>query len=145
MNPSTIPNEMTTKTVPGSMVLLTRLQKQMLRSVGEETLGMRFKHYYVLSHLRDRSACLQQSLGESMHMDANNLVLLLNEVEAAGYLERRRDPADRRRHIVEVTEEGREALERAEHGLESVEDEVLAKLSEKERATLHRLLDKALV
>ena len=39
-------------------------------------------------------------------MDANNLVLLLNELEDAGLVRRVRDPADRRRHLVQITEEG---------------------------------------
>jgi DNA-binding MarR family transcriptional regulator len=141
---ATIQSEMTTETVPGSMVLLTQLQKQMLRKVSEEALGMRFKHYFVLSQLLDRPVVTQQALGESLCMDPNNLVILLNDVEASGCLERRRDPADRRRHLVEITDGGREAVARAERALEDVEHEVLATLSDKERATLHRLLDKAL-
>jgi DNA-binding MarR family transcriptional regulator len=79
-----------------------------------------------------------------MMVDPNNLVLMLNELEDAGFLVRRRDPDDRRRHIVELTDEGRRAIERAEAGMESIEDEVLAALSPAERRTLRTLLDKAL-
>ena len=32
-------------------------------------------------------------------MDANNVVLLLNELEQPGYVARLRDPDDRRRHL----------------------------------------------
>lgn len=67
-------------------------------------------------------------------------VLLLDEVEAAGFAKRERDPADRRRHIVELTPEGRRAVEHAEAGIESVEGEVLTNLSAKERATLRGVL-----
>ena len=62
-------------------------------------------------------------------LDANNLVLLLNDLEAREFAFRRRDPTDRRRHLVEITEEGRRAFENAEKGIESVEDEVLSLLS----------------
>jgi DNA-binding MarR family transcriptional regulator len=61
-----------------------------------------------------------------------------------GYVERRRDPADRRRHVVELTDEGRAALERAERAQESIGDELFAALSEDERATLRSLLSRAL-
>ena len=61
-----------------------------------------------------------------------------------GYVERRRDTSDRRRHIVEITRTGKRALERAERALESVEDDVLAALSTQERTTLRQLLVKAM-
>ena len=77
-------------------------------------------------------------------IDANNLVILLNELEAAGFALRRRDPTDRRRHLVDITPDGRRALERAERGIASVEDEVLGALSASERASLQRLLAKAI-
>ena len=56
-------------------------------------------------------------------------MLLLNELEAAEHVERRRDALDRRRHLVHITAAGRRALERAERAQESVEDEVLAALT----------------
>jgi MarR family transcriptional regulator, temperature-dependent positive regulator of motility len=135
---------MDSATVPGSMVLLTRLSRAVYRRSNEEVLGMRLKGYVALCYLRDRGAATQQQLGEKMMVDPNNLVLLLNELEDAGYLTRRRDPDDRRRHIVELTDAGRGAIERAEQGMESVEEEILAALSAKERATLRELLNKAL-
>jgi DNA-binding MarR family transcriptional regulator len=71
-------------------------------------------------------------------------VLLLNDLEALEYVERRRDPMDRRRHLVELTATGRVALERAELAQSTVEDDVLAALSAEERGQLQRLLSHAL-
>ena len=70
-------------------------------------------------------------------------MLLLNALESAGLLERRRDPSDRRRHIVVLTPAGQKACEKADRALESVEDDVLGGLSRDERATLHSLLLRA--
>jgi DNA-binding MarR family transcriptional regulator len=127
----------------GSMVLLTRLSRLVYRYATEEALGMRLKQYAGLATLRDQGSMPQQALGEQMHVDPNNLVLLLNDAEANGWLERRRDPTDRRRHIVVVTDAGLEALTRAEAAIEDVEDQVLGPLSPEERQTLRRLLQKA--
>ena len=77
-------------------------------------------------------------------LDANNCVLLLNDIEAAGWAERRRDPDDRRRHVVDITPTGREALFRAEIALDGLEEEVLGTLSPDERETLRDLLGRAL-
>jgi len=128
----------------GSMVLLTRLAKVVYRRSSEELLGMRLRHFVTLSYLRDRGRVPQQSMCEMLGIDANNLVLLLNDLEEAGHVGRWRDPLDRRRHIVELTPDGRAALERAERAQESIEDDVLAALSPAERATLHDLLRRAL-
>ena len=136
---------MGTATKPGSLVLLTRLARAVFARSTEEVLGMRLKQYTLLSDVRDcGGAVSQQSLCGAMHLDPNYVVLLLNEVEEAGFAERRRDPEDRRRHIVELTPAGRRALERAETGMQSIEDEVLSGLSEKQRVELGHLLRQAL-
>jgi DNA-binding MarR family transcriptional regulator len=127
-----------------STVLLTQLSRRVYRYATEDVLGMRLKAYAALTYLRDQGAIPQQQLGELCHLDPNNLVLVLNDLESAGDVERRRDPADRRRHIVELTPAGHEALERAEHGMASVEDDVLGALSPDERSTLRELLARAL-
>ncbi len=86
---------------PGSMVLLTRLAKQVYRRSSDELLGMQLRHLVALSYVRDHDACPQHELAEAFCMDANNVVLLLNELEQLGYATRLRDPDDRRRHMVE--------------------------------------------
>jgi DNA-binding MarR family transcriptional regulator len=130
--------------VPGTIVLLTRLAKVVHRRSSEELLGMRLRQFVLLSYLRDRKDTPQQDIQEALVLDPNNVVLLLNELEAAGLAERRRDPVDRRRHVVEITAAGRRALERAEQAQASLEDQVLAALSAEERSTLRKLLLRAL-
>src|ERR1700736_1212421 len=95
---------------PGSMVLLTRLSKQVYRRSSEELLGMHLRLLMALSFLRDHNGAPQQELAEALCMDANNVVLLLNELEDLGHVARRRDPEDRRRHLVELTKAGGRAL-----------------------------------
>jgi DNA-binding MarR family transcriptional regulator len=126
------------------MVLLTRLAKQVYRRSTEELLGMHMRLLMALSYLRDHDRAPQQELAEVLCMDANNVVLLLNELEDLGHVARRRDPEDRRRHLVELTAQGRRALVRAEHAQEGIEDEVLQALDAEERATLWRLLTRAM-
>lgn len=105
---------------------------------------MRFKLYMTLGYIRDHPGTTQQELESAMFIDANSVVLILNELEAAQFSIRRRDPNDRRRHIVEITSAGRRALDRADKARESLEDEVLAPLSAEERNTLRRLLERVL-
>ncbi len=126
------------------MVLLTRLAKQVYRRSNEDLLGMHLRLLMALSYVRDHNGAPQQELAEALCMDANNVVLLLNELEDLGHIARRRDPTDRRRHLVELTEAGLSALSGAERAQETIEDEVLQALDPSERAILWQLLTRAL-
>jgi DNA-binding MarR family transcriptional regulator len=126
------------------MVLLTRLAKQVYRRSTEDLLGIHMRLVMALSYLRDHDGAPQQELAEALSMDANNVVLLLNELEDVGHVTRRRDPDDRRRHRVELTESGRRALIEAERAQETIEDDVLQGLEAEDRAALKRLLTLAL-
>jgi DNA-binding MarR family transcriptional regulator len=128
----------------GLIALLIQINKALHRRTSEELLGMRLKSFLLLGYVRDRGAVSQQELETGLLMDANSVVLLLNETEAAGFSVRRRDPADRRRHMVDLTVAGRAAVERAEKAREGIEDEVLSDLSPDERKTLRKLLGRVL-
>jgi len=129
---------------PSLLTLLTQLPKVINKRMSEDLLGMRIKPYVVLGYIRDHEGVSQQELETAMYMDANGVVLLLNELEAARHLVRRRDPQDRRRHIVEITDSGRRALERADKAREGLEDEILAALSAEDRNTLRRLVERVI-
>ncbi len=135
---------MAVDTSPGTVVMLMRLSTAIKKGSTEELLGVKLRQMMLLSYLRASAPAQQSQLCEALWLDPNNCVLLLNELEEIGYVERRRDPADRRRHVVELTAEGHTALERAERAQESLEDQVLAGLSADERATLRSLLARAL-
>src|SRR6202035_5000394 len=77
---------------PGSMVLMTRLTKQFYRRSDEQLLGMHLRHLVALAYVRDHDECPQQDLADAFCMGANNVVLLLNELEQMGYATRLRDP-----------------------------------------------------
>jgi DNA-binding MarR family transcriptional regulator len=129
---------------PNVVSLFTQIQKAFNRRTGEEVLGMRFKPYMTLCFIRDHPGTSQQELENALFLDANSVVLILNELEAAQFSVRKRDPDDRRRHIVEITAAGRRALERADRARESLEDDVLRDLSAEEKKTLRALLERVL-
>ncbi|MGK4594873.1 MarR family winged helix-turn-helix transcriptional regulator [Amycolatopsis sp. w19] len=106
-------------------------------------LGLRPRHLVALTVLRDLGGCSQQDLAKTLEMDGTNVVGLLNDLESANLIERRRSPEDRRRHIVELTDVGTKQLVKAEFALAGVEDEVLGALDNDQRETLYNLLHQA--
>ena len=141
-NPDTLQTAMAVDTSPGTVVMLMRLATAIKKRSTEELMGIKLRQLMLLSYLQRGVPALQQQLCEALWLDANNCVLLLNELEDMGYVERRRDPADRRRHVVVLTAEGRDALERAEEAQESLGEEMFAALSDEDRATLRSLLSR---
>jgi DNA-binding MarR family transcriptional regulator len=68
----------------------------------------------------------------------------LDTLERRGWIERRTNPEDRRSILVSVTEEGRAVCDRMLAGVRAVESQTLGVLTDRELATLLRLLDKVL-
>lgn len=128
----------------GTIVLLTRLARAVFVRSSVDLVGMNLRNLVTLAYLRDHPSVTQQVMTEHLSMDSNTGVLVLNDLEDLNYVERRRDAADRRRHIVDITDTGLQALDCAEVAQESIEDEILGGLSDSERMTFRRLLVKAL-
>lgn len=128
------------------MGMLIRVMRLVKPYASEDRLGMRLVEFVMLGHLRDiGGVTAQQALGEDLYVDRNNLVLLLNELEDHDYVIRKRDPNDRRRHIVALTPAGKTALEKAEIAFEAAAAEALVGLDDKDRKELAELLGKALL
>jgi DNA-binding MarR family transcriptional regulator len=118
-----------------------------LRREGEaelsKTFGLRARHLIALTLLREFGEQSQADLAATMQVDPTSLVGLLNELEAAGLVERRRTPSDRRRHTVALTAAGTGRLAEIDRALIANEQRILSGLDPTEQATLHALLQKA--
>ncbi|HEV7460952.1 MAG TPA: MarR family winged helix-turn-helix transcriptional regulator [Solirubrobacteraceae bacterium] len=105
-----------------------------------EPFGIRPRHVAALIELRDRGELTQQSLCGQLHLDPTNLVAILNDLEQRGYAKRRRDPEDRRRHLVEVSSKGLAVIEKVSEVMDGVEEDLLDGLEPAERAQFEELL-----
>jgi DNA-binding MarR family transcriptional regulator len=105
-----------------------------------DPFGIRPRHVAALIELRDRGELTQQSLCGQLHLDPTNLVAILNELEQRGYATRRRDPEDRRRHLVEVSKKGIAVIDKVSEVMDGVEAELLDGLEPAERDQLAGLL-----
>lgn len=122
--------------------LLVRLGKhaQRLFSSRIAALSLRPAHVDVLFLVADRGSLSQVAIADTLTIERAHLVALLDQLQALGLVERRADPADRRRHAVVLTEAGAAAVVRLGALAREVEDELLADLAPAERVTFRETL-----
>jgi DNA-binding MarR family transcriptional regulator len=107
-----------------------------------EPLGIDPRHFGILRIVAMTEGQSQQRLAEALHVPPSGMVALIDDVEARGLVERRRNPKDRRAHALHLTPRGRKLYERALEIATAYEDHLCEGLSEREREALLALLRK---
>jgi MarR family transcriptional regulator, lower aerobic nicotinate degradation pathway regulator len=131
-----------TELVASSVFLLKRLgfaAKSRSLEVYEQE-GVNPYHYAILALLDEGLPETQAAIADALGYDKGTLVGLLDELEEKGFVERKRDPDDRRRQVVRLTAAGKRAHVRLRALASRFEEEFLAPLDAEQRATLHALL-----
>jgi len=136
--PKCLPREL----IANTLFLLGRLgwavKSRALREF--EAAGFDNYDYSVLAFLAEDARPTQASIADSLRLDRSQLVGILDGLEERGLVERQRDPQDRRRHVVSLTADGKQALQRIRAIVKRLERELLEPLDEESRQTLHLLL-----
>jgi DNA-binding MarR family transcriptional regulator len=97
--------------------------------------------YQVLAATARSDPRSQLELASHLGVDRTVMTYLLDDLEKAGLIERRPDPADRRARRIAATASGRQLLAELSQRLSAAEDDVLAGLDgERDRATFRALL-----
>jgi len=105
-----------------------------------QSIGLRPKHFAVLNAISLADGASQQEIGGRMGLDPSGLVGAIDELERMGLVERRRDPADRRRYVLGLSDEGTATLRRGRRVVAESARELLAALDDDEVDTLVDLL-----
>jgi len=148
---STISGNVTPRALlAGNFTSLTRLvgifRREFAERIAQEdwavTSGVRPPTYGVLSVVGHVGPMSQREVSDLIGLHASDLVEIVDLVEAQGWIERRRDPADRRRYQLTLTTSGRGILARYDELAAQTEAAVLEPLSESERKRLMDLVSK---
>jgi DNA-binding MarR family transcriptional regulator len=113
------------------------LDNQRRRQVAEAT-GMSFGRTRAIRRLA-RQPMSMRELADMLGIDPPNATVLVDDLEAQGYVRRRPHATDRRFKVVEATRKGKALARRADAILAAPPPE-LAEMSEDDLATLKRIL-----
>jgi DNA-binding MarR family transcriptional regulator len=105
-----------------------------------EGTGLSAFHFAVLALLEEDPRETQAMIADALGYDRSHIVRLLDELEERELVVRKRDPDDRRRHVVKLTADGRAMLRRLRAVVRRLEDDFLAPLDADQRAQLKQLL-----
>ncbi|MFV2172102.1 MarR family winged helix-turn-helix transcriptional regulator [Actinomadura sp. LOL_016] len=118
-----------------------------LRRLGDHRLaayGLRTRHFALLPALDELGPCPQEQLARYLHLTEPSTASLIDELVTAGIVSRGRDPNDRRRYALRLTDLGRARIPTVREALEGIErdiDDVLGQEGARElRALLTKLL-----
>jgi DNA-binding MarR family transcriptional regulator len=110
----------------------------------EEELGIDGREYTALAILETDQPESQQELARLMGKPPPIMVAVVDDLERKGLAERRRSERDRRRSVVQLTDEGRAMLERADRLADGVMAELFGAIDDEEREALHLMLRRAM-
>ena len=97
--------------------------------------------YVVLTALAEQPVRTQAALAQSIGADKSRIIAVLDELQERGLIQRRPDPADRRVHLLSLTEEGSRLRESVRDAIQRQEEQrVLAMLPDADRAAFIRAL-----
>ncbi len=120
------------------MFQLLRETRRLTAQLGDE--GLRLPHLTILCCLAEAGPLAQKDISARLRIDPSDLVALLDDLERTGLANRQRDATDRRRHLVSLTEAGREVGRRRLATARRMDDALFEPLTAHEREQLHHLL-----
>ncbi len=100
--------------------------------------------YAALATLARQAPLSQAALGALIACDRATVGGVIERLDAKGWLQRTRDPADRRQRLLGLTPEGRAVLRQLHPLIDEVQQRLLAPLSESERRRFDALCLKLL-
>jgi MarR family transcriptional regulator for hemolysin len=98
--------------------------------------------WLVLISLKTRPRASQRELADAVGIREATLTHHLNAMDASGLITRRRDPENRRVHLVELTQAGEAAFHRMRRAASGFNARLRAGFGEDELAEFERVLDR---
>lgn len=110
------------------------------RQLKADGINLSRSQWRVLTHLRTQDGLTQSELAERLLIEKAPAGTLIDKLEAAGLVERRPDPNDRRANRVFITEKSEPLLPLIEQTVSELKLQCMAGISEEEQQLLNQTL-----
>lgn len=126
----------------GFAFLLVQLGTAAARQFAERLapLGVEPRHVGMLTRLAANEGSSQQAIGDLIGLNPTQMVFLVDELEDRGFVQRRRNPADRRSYGLFLTKAGRDMLASVQDVARAHQAALGSALAPRERDQLTSLL-----
>lgn len=124
--------------------LVRRGERRLAATWGAEGVGLTIPQFSILLELDRHSGLDQRTLGERVMVDPSTTADVCRRLLERGYLERRRNPDDARRYVVQITAAGHALLALALPAVAAVDARLLERLTPSERRRFVALFQKAM-
>ena len=111
-----------------------------LGAVALGPLGINGREAAVLRAIDAGRPVSQGEIARAMDVDRTTMVALIDDLQLKGLVQRRQDPDDRRKNVVELTDSGRGAVQQAAEAVGQAERDFLAPLSAADAAQFKKTL-----
>ncbi|MBY0199442.1 winged helix-turn-helix transcriptional regulator [Priestia megaterium] len=122
--------------------LLGKALQQMEQKFAEglAPFNINSRQYGVLLFIEENPYSSQKDISENLQIDRTTMVSHIDHLETLRFVERTKNPTDRRSYSLLITEKGKEVLNSRWEFLTDVESEVLTPLNQQERQLLKDFL-----
>ncbi|MBX9969788.1 MarR family winged helix-turn-helix transcriptional regulator [Priestia aryabhattai] len=122
--------------------LLGKALQQMEQKFAEglAPFNINSRQYGVLLFIEENPYSSQKDISDNLQIDRTTMVSHIDHLETLGFVERTKNPNDRRSYSLLITEKGKEVLNSRWEFLTHVESEVLTPLNQQERQLLKDFL-----
>lgn len=100
------------------------------------------RQYGILLFIKENPYSSQKIIGEKLQIDRTTMVSHVDRLETLGFVERTKNPNDRRAYSLMITKKGNKVLESCWGFLTNTESEVLSILNEQEKQLFKEILIK---
>ena len=132
------------RSLPSRLLTQTAMHADRLVNQGLAGADARKWHYAVLAALQEFGPASQAALSRHTDIYRSDLVAVINELAERGLIQRAPDPADRRRNVITLTPRGGRHLRQLDKLVATIQDDLLAPLTQPERDQLVQLLARLL-
>jgi DNA-binding MarR family transcriptional regulator len=103
--------------------------------------GITALQYTALTVLRRRDGLSSAQLARNSFVTAQSMLDLVTALERRGLISRRRDPENRRRRVISLTDTARDLLAEYDEPVQALEEQMLSALTPRRRAILRSSLN----